>query len=292
MQLIKTIEVANELGEGIVWDSQQQLILWVDIVGYKFFAYDPISDQMQFWTTPERLASFTTTQEPGKFIAAFESGFAFYSPSKDSVDWIKKIETDNPGTRFNDGRSDRQGRFWAGTMVENSDQATSSGAMYCLHSDLSVTTGITQLEIPNSLCWSPDGSIVYHADSPKQTIKKYHYDHANGEFLNEEIFARTEPDCYPDGSIVDQQGFVWNAQWGGSKVVRYKPNGEVDLELAIPTAQPSCVGFAGADLDLLVVTSAWQGMDEQTKSSDPQAGHLFIYQTPFAGIIDAGFIQN
>jgi len=291
MELIETLAVENILGEGVIWDADAQKLLWLDIQGRQLYRYDLVAQQLEQWETPERLCCMAPTATPNRLAVAFESGFAFYQPLNDQVEWITKLEADNPGTRFNDGRTDRQGRLWAGTMVENENAASYQGSLYCLHADLSVTKSIGGLSITNSLCWSPDGHTVYHTDTPTQEINAYSFDAAKATWGEPRLLVKTEPGCFPDGSIVDSQGYIWNAQWGGHKVVRYSPNGEQDLVLEVPTEQPSCVAFGGVDLSLLAVSSAHQDMSAEQRSKDQQAGSLFIYQTPFTGLRESIFIE-
>ncbi|RBP51623.1 SMP-30/gluconolactonase/LRE family protein [Arenicella xantha] len=291
--LIDTIKVNNELGEGVIWDALARVIWWTDIQGKTLYQYAPETKELNSWQTPERIACFAPVQNRTDLVVAFESGFAFYQPDSGAVEWIHKVEQDNSGTRFNDGRTDRQGRFWAGTMVENEELSTYKGSLYCLQSDLSIRQTISGLAIPNSLCWSPDSTLMYHTDTPSRTIRRYDFDSQTGTFDTDNSsahkFVTTEPDCFPDGSIIDADGYLWNAQWGGSKVVRYAPDGSEDLSLAVPTAQPTCVAFAGTNLDLLVVTSAHEWMTPQQRAEDPQAGNVFIYQTPFKGLVESRF---
>ena len=285
MKLIETLDVGNELGEGVIWDHQTQRIWWTDILQSKLYRYDPTTKSLEQWETPERLCCFSPVKNKQELVCAFESGFAFYNPEKDELRWIKKLEQDNDGTRFNDGRTDRQGRLWAGTMVEDQNKASYKGSLYCLHADLTVSKSIDGLSITNSLCWSPDGSTVYHTDTPTQTINAYDFDIKNGRLSNKRAIIETAKDCYPDGSIVDEEGFIWNAQWGGSKVVRYSPSGQLDREVIVPTSQPTCVAFGGENLDLLIVTSAWSELENK----DDQAGNLFIFQSNYKGLIEAPF---
>lgn len=290
MHLVETLKVGNELGEGVIWDHQASKIWWTDIQQRQLYRYDPETKELDQWSTPERLCCFAPLATGEGLACAFESGFAFYQPPTGNLDWIKKLEEDNPATRFNDGRTDRQGRLWSGTMVEG-ENAPYKGSLYCLHQDLSVSKTLGGLSIPNSLCWSPDGATVYHTDTPTQRINKYSFDTRKGTLDDAKLFAKTDRGCFPDGSIVDAQGYLWNAQWGGGKVVRYAPNGKVDLEVQVPTMQPSCVAFGGRGLNLLIVTSAYQGMDSATRAQQPQAGHLFIFETEFTGLVEQPFVE-
>ncbi|MCH2189429.1 MAG: SMP-30/gluconolactonase/LRE family protein [Gammaproteobacteria bacterium] len=285
IKLIDTVAVKNELGEGVIWDHHRQKVWWTDILQSKLYQYDPKTKALKSWSTPERLCCFAPVSDSSDLVCAFESGFAFYEPQSGKINWIKRLEQDNPGTRFNDGRTDRQGRLWAGTMVENQSNATYKGSLYCLHADLTISKSITGLTITNSLCWSPNGKTVYHTDTPTRTIQAYDFDTDNARLSNRRDIVKTEDGCFPDGSAVDKDGFIWNAQWGGSKVVRYSASGEKDLEVDIPTSQPTCVAFGGHDLSLLFVTTAWSEM----KKKERHAGNLFIFKTGFIGLSDTQF---
>jgi len=288
-ELIDVVSVQNELGEGVIWDQWRQKVWWTDITQQQLYRYDPESKNLESWHTPERLCCFAPVHERDYLIAAFASGFAYYQPLNGNIKWIEKVEKNNPGTRLNDGRTDRQGRFWAGTMVEDETTATAKGALYCLDQQLTISAHIQKLSITNSLCWSPDSSILYHCDTPSQTIDQYAFDAGDGTISDKQILAKTGKDCFPDGSIVDADGMLWNAQWGGHKIVRYAPDGSVDLELAVPVSQPSCVAFGGTDLDLLIVTSAYLELTPEARRAEPNAGNLFIYKTNVQGLTEQPF---
>lgn len=293
MKLIDTLVVENELGEGVIWDHTTAKVWWTDIQQSILYRYDPETKELENWNTPERLCCFAPRQNGQGLVAAFASGFAFYDPETGALEWLHKLESDNPGTRFNDGRTDRQGRLWSGTMVEDSNLAHYKGSLYCLNNDLTVSkSNINNLSIPNSLCWSPDGQTMYHTDTPSLTINQYDFEPSSGAISGVRHFVTSKDGCYPDGSIIDALGYLWNAQWGSRTVVRYSPEGKQDLVLEVPTSQPSCVAFGGKNLDLLLVTSAWQGMDSAARDADKQAGNFFIYQTDFMGINESSFIET
>ena len=296
IKLIDEIKVNNELGEGVIWDPILQRVWWTDINQHGLFRYDPVTKALEKWQTPERLACFAPVQIEGErqqyLLAAFESGFAYYQPETSQVHWIKKIEEDNPGTRLNDGRTDRQGRFWAGTMVEDDKSALYKGKLYCLDHGLNATATIDGLQIPNSLCWSPNSNTLYHCDTPSRVINAYAFDADSGQLGMPYVFTQTENGCYPDGSTIDSQGYLWNAQWGGSQVVRYSPDGNIDLTLDLPVSQVTCVAFGGEDLNLLFVTSAHQGFKTDQREKEPSAGNLFVYETDFTGLLESPFMPD
>jgi len=288
--LIESLKVKNTLGEGIIWDAASACVWWTDIDGSKLYRYQSEYKQLDHWTTPERLGSFALVSDSEFLICGFASGFAYFNPHSGELQWLEKIEQNNPGTRLNDGRADRQGRFWAGSMVESGDRG--AGALYCFDQQLQVASKVSGLTISNGLCWSPDSTVMYHTDTPSRRIHAYDFDAATGAIANQRCLVRTEKGCFPDGSSVDAEGYIWNAQWGASQVVRYSPEGEVDFVLPLPVSQPTCVAFGGPKLDRLFVTSATQGFDEQTLSAEPEAGNVLVFQMNISGIADARFTAS
>jgi sugar lactone lactonase YvrE len=291
--LIKTIKVGNQLGEGVQWHQASQSIWWTDIEQTCLYSYSMATEQTTQHPMPERVGCFAFVQGQTRLLIAFASGMAFYDLANEAIDWLAQPELLIKGNRFNDGRVDRQGRFYAGTMVENAITSEQSAHLYCLDSNQQCSAKLRGIEISNGLCWSPDGKTMYHADSPTRTISQYDYSLEQGGITNPRFFAKTAESVFPDGSAVDAQGYLWNAQWGGSQVVRYSPDGAQDLILNVPASQPSCVCFAGEKFDKLIVTSAKQGLTREQMDKDSQAGHVFIYQlNGIAGLEESQYIAN
>lgn len=286
-KLTDTVSVENELGEGVIWDAAGAAVWWTDIEGRALYRYSPADKQLQQWSTPERLGCFALVADSDNLICGFASGFAYYNPATGAVQWLGKIESDNPGTRLNDGRADRQGRFWAGSMVEAGEPG--GGALYSINNQLQVCRQISGLTISNGLCWSPDGKLMYHTDTPSRSIYRYEFDTASGVISNQSLLVGTEKGCFPDGATVDAEGYIWSAQWAASRVVRYSPAGEVDFILPLPVSQPTCVAFGGPGLNRLFITSAHQGLDNRARAAQPEAGNLFIFETDIQGVADPGF---
>jgi L-arabinonolactonase len=289
-ELVDTVHVANTLGEGVLWDALGQRAWWTDIQERQLFRYDPVLRVLERFELPERLGSFGLVEGSERIIAAFESGFAFYDPESGQLDWIERPGHDASNVRFNDGRVDRHGRFWAGSMVEGG--GAPSGKLYCLASAASGATAavcLTGIAISNSICFSPDGRQLYFADTPHRMILRYDLDAACGAISNRQIFARTPPGAFPDGSHVDAQGHLWNAHWGAGRVVRYAPDGSISGAIEVPVSQVSCVAFGGSNLDLLFVTSARENLSRAQLAREPQAGDLFVYQLNVKGLADARF---
>jgi len=277
-ELIHTLTVGNQLGEGVQWHAESKCLWWTDIQSACIYRYEMKTQGIAKYVMPERVGCFSFIENEDRILVGFASGFAFYDLKNDEVEWLAQPELAIKGNRLNDGRTDRQGRFWAGSIVEQRQHEKQSAALYCLDSVKQCRKAIGDLEVSNGLCWSPDGLTMYHADSPRQTIYQYDFEPLSGIPNNKRVFAQTSQNSFPDGACVDKLGYLWSAQWGGAKVVRYSPQGKVVLEINIPTIQPSCVAFAGENLDLLVVTSAKQDLTAEQLSTDTQAGHVFIYQ--------------
>lgn len=289
LTLIDTVPCNNLLGESVQWNHQDECFWWTDILSAKLYRYQLSDKKLTNWDLPERLGCFTFAKNDVRILAAFASGFAWFDPESGAVEWIAKPEADVIGNRSNDGRCDRQGRFWMGTIVEQKNNPEQSAALYCLDHNFTVSKHFSGLMISNALCWSPDSRKLYHADSPTHSIRVYDFDVQTGELSNPEIFAHTEIGVEPDGACVDAEGFVWNAQWGGSRVVRYAPDGSKNLVLDMPVSQATCVAFGGSNLDLLAVTSARIGLSDEAIAQQPQAGNLFIFQTDCTGLAEHWF---
>ena len=288
LQLIDVLPVHNELGEGVIWNSSQQVLWWTDIESKLLYSYSLATHKIARYETPERLASFALVADEDYLIAAFESGFAYFDPSNKKITWLNKIEQNLPNTRLNDGRADRQGRFWAGSLVESPPKSRQA-ALYMLDSTLKASKKISNLLISNGLCWSPDSKYMYHTDTPTNRIDRYDFDVQSGDISKRVTFAETTAGISPDGSTVDAEGYLWNAQWGGSQVIRYAPDGKIDYCLELPVSQPTCVAFGGEKLNLLFVTSARQDLNSATLEQQTDAGNLFIYKTPFTGLPESVF---
>ncbi|MGH6960465.1 MAG: SMP-30/gluconolactonase/LRE family protein, partial [Dongiaceae bacterium] len=191
------------------------------------------------------------------------------------------------GHRFNDGRCDRQGRFWVGTMHHTT--RAPEGVLYRLDRRRELVGRQSAICIPNSLAWSPDGNTMYFADSLLYAIFAYDYDTASGEMGRKRVFARTQAPGFPDGSTVDAEGYLWNAEFNSWRVVRYAPDGRVDRRIEMPAQRPTCCAFGGANLDVLYVTTASWQLSADEHRAQPLAGALLALDVGVRGIPEARF---
>ncbi|WP_198144047.1 SMP-30/gluconolactonase/LRE family protein [Gilvimarinus agarilyticus] len=274
MQLVNEIAVGCELGEGVLWHPIEQCLWWTDIHGCTLYRFNPRQNKITRFSVPERLTAFGFTADPERLIVSFASGIASFWPASAKRVSHATPEQGRPGQRFNDGRVDPRGRFWAGTMNELQPD-TASSALYCWSTDCH--RELSGLQISNGLCWSPDGATAYHADSPTRCIMAYDFS-PEGRFSDPRLLVQTPEGAYPDGACTDAHGNLWSAHWGAGQVVCYSPQGDLLTCISVPTSQPTCVAFGGPDLRDLYVTSAWEGMSESQRLTEPRAGNIFVYR--------------
>ena len=280
--------VPHELGEGVLWDDRLQALWWTDIGGRKLWRLHPDDGRVLHWDMPERLASFALCEADGWLLLALASRLAFFHPDTRELIELHAVEK-HLATRSNDGVCDRQGRFVFGTLHEpaqGSKQAV--GGFYRLNRDLSLERlPLPDVAISNSIAFSPAGDRMYFCDSPTRKIYCCDYGDSLGE---PRLFVDlTGMSGVPDGSTVDANGALWNAQWGMGRVVRYLADGSEDRIIALPAAQTTKPAFGGARLDTLFVTSASEDLTPEQLAADPQAGYLFAYDVGITGLRESRF---
>jgi xylono-1,5-lactonase len=273
------------LGEGPVWVARETALYWVDIKGLKIFRLDSQGRVTQ-WPTPMRVGSLAP-RKSGGFLGGTEDGIAAIDPEGQRFEIIFNPEKDRPGNRFNDGKLDRQGRFWAGTMDDA--EREDSGTLYRIDDDLSWHSVDGSYRVSNGPAFSPDGKLMYHSDSARQLT--YVFDvGSDGELGERKIFLRfKEGEGFPDGMTVDAEGCLWIAFWDGWCVRRYSPAGEWLETIKMPVARPTSCTFGGLDLDQLYITSASIGLDEAARKMQPNAGGTFMVAPGVRGLGDVPF---
>lgn len=268
----------NYLGEGVLWNDHTRRVLWTDIGASRLHGLDPLSGEQREWIMPERLCCFALTDDEDVLLLGLASRLAFFNLATDVMTPICAVEAGLHMTRVNDGRCDREGRFVFGTLDESTPK-TAIGSFYRLNLDLTLERlPLPKVAISNSICFSLDGSAMYFTDSMQGVL--YRWDgYASGDPAAISVFADVATDTQgaaaPDGAIIDAEGYLWCAQWGGARVVRYAPDGSVERILTLPVSQPSCVSLGGAGLDTLLVTTAQEGMSPAQLAAEPLAGALF-----------------
>jgi sugar lactone lactonase YvrE len=290
MQAVSIVSSQNQLGEGPIWSVEEQALYWVDIYGKCIERYDPQTHLRKTFQLPCKVGA-AAFRKRGGFVLATDQGFAFWDGQSDAVELVSNPEIDKPLYRFNDGKIDPGGRFWAGTMYDGPQQhPRPEGTLYRLDPDGSISLMEKGVLISNGIGWSPDHRIMYYTDSIRKIIYAYDFDPATGEISNRRTFVHTPDESgEPDGLTVDSLGFVWSARWNGWKVTRYNPKGEVDLVIQVPAACPSSVMFGGRDLKDLFITSAWKELSSEERNFQPLAGNLFTARVDVQGLPEFQF---
>lgn len=273
------------LGESPLWDERAECLWWVDIRRPAIRRLDHASGQVGTWTMPGLVGSIALVED-GRLLVALAQQLALFDPRDGSLAPFVEPPPMPPEHRFNDGRCDRQGRFWVGSM-HNLTRAP-EGVLYCLEGRL-LRPERSGICIPNSLAFSPDGATMYFADSLRYTLYAYEYDAAKGRMGSERVLATTQPPGFPDGSTVDAEGFLWNAEFNAARVVRYAPDGRVDRVISVPVPRPTCCAFGGPGLDVLYVTTASQQMNDEELAAQPLAGALLAFDVGVRGLAEPRF---
>jgi sugar lactone lactonase YvrE len=271
------VDAHDRLGEGPCWSPLEGRLYWFDIKGKRLAWYEPKTDARGAFDLPMR-ASAAAPRAKGGLVMATEKGLAVCDPGAGTIEMIRPYALPE-GFRTNDGKIDLDGNFWWSTMDD--DGGKRPGSVFRTKPDFETEQMLSGIHIPNTISMSHDGVTLYMADSKLQTL----FAHEMADLTRIRRFAHTagEPGS-PDGSAVDAYGYLWNAQWGGWKIVRYAPDGRVDMTIRMPVQQPSSCAFGGEDMTTLFVTSAWDGLTDQQRAAQPIAGGLFAIETGVKGL--------
>ena len=281
------VDCRSKLGECVLWCEQRVTLYWTDIEGATLWAWRQADGGTRQWPMPERVGSFALCRDPGRLLLGLASGIALFDLDRATLGTIVPVEAEQPTTRINDGRCDAQGRFVFGTF--NPDE-TAIGHFYRVGADMKVEClPLPQIGVANSIAFSPDGARLYFADSPTREIHCADY-HGDGRVGTPRLFVRLAADeGFPDGSTVDAEGGLWNAQWDGSCVVRYDRDGIETTRLALPVSRPTCPAFGGADFERLFVSTAHIGLGAEARREHPTAGGVFAFAPGRRGLPEHRF---
>lgn len=270
-----------ELGEGPAWDDRHGVLVWVDIWAGRVHAYDPQTGHDEAVEVGQPVGA-AVPRAAGGYALAVRDGFALLEPDG-VVRNVAKVEDHIPGNRMNDGKCDRHGRFWAGTMA--ADQRPGAGALYRLDPDLSLTRVVAGVSISNGLAWSLDDTTLYFIDTPTQGVDAFDYDPSTGELEHRRRVIDVPPEAgAPDGMALDEEGLLWIALHGGGAIRRYSPDGALDRVVELPAINTTSCAFAGPELDDLYITSAREGLSADELARQPLAGALFRHRPGVRGV--------
>ena len=281
MHNIKAIKGSKSvLGEGPLYLKNEDALYWTDIKACKLYKYDVTSQEIFDYQFDKPIGSFAFTST-NEIIATTNEGFEYLNLINKNSTHIINPEEDKPQNRFNDGKCDKFGRYFAGTMDNNEESVT--GALYCYDGN-SVEKKEDNLFISNGLGWNKDSTKFYLTDSPKRVIYIYDYDVTTGNISNKKIFAQiNEKDGYPDGLCIDDEDHIWSAHWDGWKITRYAPDGAIDSIYDLPVPKVTSCNFGGKDLTTLFITTASFGLSSEELEKAPLSGYTFMLETQIKG---------
>ena len=250
------LDVGAQLGESPVWSGEEGVLFWVDINGRAVHAFDPITGADRAWPLDVRPSAIARSCDRSRLLVAAENEVAWLDLESGELDTWLTLEEPQPGVRLNDGRCDPVGRFWIGGMYDPTSAGRFDAFLHRVEPDGSFTTVRREVGCANGLAFSPDGSVMYWADTLHETIWAYDYDVDTGEQRNERVFLdfRRLPGR-PDGACVDETGCYWIACVGGSALLRVTPDGEVDRIVDVPVVRPTMPAFGGRDLETMFITT-------------------------------------
>lgn len=271
------------LGEGPCWDKDAQKLYWVDIIGKAIHILDCRTEELRKIQLDQYVGAVVLHADGG-LLAALQHGFFRINLEAEKLEALGDPESERETNRFNDGKCDPAGRFWAGTMSLVGEKQ--AGALYCLDHDGEIREITTNVTISNGLAWSPDEQTMYYIDTPTCKVSAFDYDKDSGEISNRRtVIEVPEKEGFPDGMCIDKEGKLWIAHWGGWQVARWDPQtGEKLDSIRVPAAQTSSCAFAGPDMDEMFITTAREGLSDDELADQPQAGGLFKVKLPVQGM--------
>jgi sugar lactone lactonase len=268
------------LGEGPTYDATTDTAWWFDILEGRLFEAHLGSGQVRIHQLGKMASALARIDAARQLIAA-EDGLYIRSVADGAMTLYRPLEAENALTRSNDARVHPSGTFWIGTMGRRAERG--AGAIYALHRG-ELSQLFAQITIPNAICFSPDGALGYFADTRKNELYRVALDAATGLPRGAPaMLVKHQGIGGIDGAVVDADGLIWNARWGGGCIDVYSPAGEHLRSLHVPARQSSCPAFVGPDLSRLLVTSAWQGMDAAARAADPEHGRTFLMEAGARG---------
>ncbi|MDW8343057.1 MAG: SMP-30/gluconolactonase/LRE family protein [Verrucomicrobiae bacterium] len=277
------LDAHAELGEGAIWHAQRQVLYWVDILKQQVHVFNPKTRRNRTIQLAEPVGTVVPRKAGGVMVAA-KHGFAHLDLNTEMLAFYADPEPDKPGNRFNDGKCDPAGRFWAGTMPMSGSEPT--GSLYCLFPDRTVKKMLSPVTVSNGIAWSLDARTMYFIDTPRRVVDAFDYDFATANISNRRDAIVVPPELgWPDGCTIDAEGMLWIAHYGGGCVTRWNPQtGALLAKLPVPATNVTSVAFGGATLDVLYITTARAGLSPLAIRQNPHEGALFATRPGVTGI--------
>jgi len=277
------IDSKSNLGEGALWDYNRKRLLFVDIEMHQAYLFDPVADKLKSVDAGQRIGTVVPGQD-GRLLVALEKTMAMLDPDTGDLEVVAEVEPDLPHNRFNDGKCDPAGRFWAGTMAL--DGKVGNAGLYRLDSHYNIKKMVSGITISNGIVWSLDCTRMYYIDTPTRKVDCFDYDDKTGDIGNRRtIIEIPRAMGYPDGMTIDSEGRLWIAMFGGAAVSCWSPEeGRLVASYPIPAINVTSCAFGGDALDELYVTTARYLMLDEHFSKYPKAGGLYRLKPGASGL--------
>lgn len=271
-----------ELAEGPTWF--EGALWWIDIQAGTLNRLDPATGANSARGMGEMLGAASPSKKSGEWVLALQNGFALLDWNTGKLTRLGDPEKDRPGNRFNDGKCDPQGRFWAGTL--NFEGTPQQSGLYVLTPDKEIRTAFSPVSLSNGLGWTADGGTMFYIDTIAQRIYAFDFNGELGTISNSRVLLEVPNELgHPDGMCMDANDNLWVALWGGSAVICVDgKTGQILGKIGTPAEQTSCCCFGGENYDELYITSAWQGMPLKKRLAQPLAGCIFRVRPGVRGL--------
>ena len=278
------LDAKATLGEGPIWDTRENVLWWIDINECRLHRFDPATKSNATYDIGQRVGT-VVPRASGGLMLAVQNGFASYDPATHELRIVADPEAHLPQNRFNDGKCDPAGRFWAGTL-ELVEEDMTAGSLYCLYSDGRVEKRVADVGISNGIVWTSDKKTMYFIDSPTRRVDAFDYDNETGEIGNRRTaIALPEGLGYPDGMAIDSEDKLWVALWAGWGVARFDPlTGGLLEKIVVKASQVTACAFGGPELKDLYITTARRDLQGESLNDQPHAGGLFHVRVDVPGV--------
>jgi len=272
------------VGEGSLWDVVNQQLIWVDILDHKIYSFDPKNGSNKGYDLGQDIGTVVIT-ESGQWAYAGQDGINFFNPKTGQIKEGPKPEENKQGNRFNDGKCDPRGTFWAGSMAYSATEG--AGNLYEFDTKGDVIVRIKGTTMSNGLVWNSEATNFYFIDSLTYEIHEYNYNQNSGNISNKRVVAVMDKEVgLPDGMAIDDEDHLWIALFDGGKVVRMNPKtGKIVYEVIVPVPKVTSCTFGGINLNQLYITTASYLMEKDQLETYPLSGSLFTASVPFKGVL-------
>lgn len=289
-QVTLAFDARDRLGEGVLWDPRRRVVWWIDLLAPRLHRFDPATSQHRMIEIAAEapLGMIALTDVGGTLLLAHRCGISTLDPDTGALKPLFDPEQGRDGISYNDGKTDRQGRLWAGTC--DVAEVEPRGALHVRGEDGKWLVADSGFAVSNGPAFSPDGKVIYFSDSVGKRILAYDIEPGDPRPRNRRLFAAMAMDeGVPDGLAVDVEGYLWCCHWDGWRVTRFAPDGTRALVIPLPAPRITSCAFGGPKLATLYVTSAREALDPATLAASPQSGGLFAIETKITGLEEVPF---